>query len=976
MLKKPFVGILVVALLLTFLIAGIDINVTKAVDYGSSGTPVGGIIWENTTWTLENSPYIITDTVQIPENVTLKIEPGVTVMRPTSGDMFLLHGRIEAHGTISNKIVFDGGGNSNFFSPKKSVTTTFLNLSYCIIRNGLSLWPPTGYSTYGSFSIKYSELINLASYSYVWYPERDVHIEYNTFINTTGFSIGNGVASVYIRYNLFKGGIPDPYRGFYSFIENWNSGGTSQTIVKYNSFIATSGIVLRLPPGYSGAAMTATENYWGTTDTEVIDTMIYDKNDDITCAGFIEYLPILSEPHPNTPKISSTIYVDDDNTAGPWDGTVEHPYQNITQGLKHTSDNDIIFVFSGTYYENVVVNKTLCLTAENREDTIIDARGIGDVLRIEVDNVTVSNFTMRYGDNGIYLSGSHGSTIRNNNVTTNHHRGILAMYSTGNNFEANIVNDNRGQAGIDLAEGCIDNIIQDNIITNNGVGIYLRSNNGNNTVQGNKVQSNSRGINVGFSNGNMIVSNIITSSGDYGILFESSSGNDVCGNLIANNRVAGIKFAGGNDNKIYHNNFIDNADQVLLSISFNIWDDGYPSGGNYWSDYAGVDIYRGPYQNETGSDGIGDTPYIIDADNQDRYPLMYQWPDMIPPTTTDDYDKVWHTTDFTITLVATDVGRGVAETYYKINDGPIQNVGAHGQPRITTESANNKLEYWSVDNAGNEELPHKVLTGIKLDKTAPTIEIPSRIPENDVEPDQEVKVSVNVTDFESGVKNVTLSCLNMYKPVSNFTTVKDLNITLCLHRTTYYYKDSVSGNVTITYLNGTGFEGIFSIYVVPIFGGYGRTDYHSNPVVKNGFAEFYLPSPVFVYGPGNYTIGIADLSTVEGYVIAANLWDPRVQVEVKDDSMIWIDLPMTFNSTTGLYEATIPGQGEGTLVRYKISAYDKAGNYRVEDKDGEYYVYTVIPEFTSTIILPLFMLTTLIATILLKKKRKPRTQLP
>jgi nitrous oxidase accessory protein NosD len=54
----------------------------------------------------------------------------------------------------------------------------------------------------------------------------------------------------------------------------------------------------------------------------------------------------------------------------------------------------------------------------------------------------------------------------------------------------------------------------------------------------------------------------------------------------------------------------------------NTWDDGYPSGGNYWSNYTGIDEYSGPSQNETGSDGIGDTPYVIDENNTDRYPLM------------------------------------------------------------------------------------------------------------------------------------------------------------------------------------------------------------------------------------------------------------------------------------------------------------------------------------------------------------------
>ena len=54
----------------------------------------------------------------------------------------------------------------------------------------------------------------------------------------------------------------------------------------------------------------------------------------------------------------------------------------------------------------------------------------------------------------------------------------------------------------------------------------------------------------------------------------------------------------------------------------NTWDDGYPSGGNYWSDYADIDQYCGPYQNETGPDGIWDHPYEIDENNIDHYPIV------------------------------------------------------------------------------------------------------------------------------------------------------------------------------------------------------------------------------------------------------------------------------------------------------------------------------------------------------------------
>jgi len=67
------------------------------------------------------------------------------------------------------------------------------------------------------------------------------------------------------------------------------------------------------------------------------------------------------------------------------------------------------------------------------------------------------------------------------------------------------------------------------------------------------------------------------------------------------------------NNSFYHNTFINNSRQVESLNSTNVWDNGYPSGGNYWSDYSGRDA---------NGDGIGDTPYVIDAGNVDRYPLM------------------------------------------------------------------------------------------------------------------------------------------------------------------------------------------------------------------------------------------------------------------------------------------------------------------------------------------------------------------
>ncbi|HXX86880.1 MAG TPA: GC-type dockerin domain-anchored protein, partial [Candidatus Acidoferrum sp.] len=88
------------------------------------------------------------------------------------------------------------------------------------------------------------------------------------------------------------------------------------------------------------------------------------------------------------------------------------------------------------------------------------------------------------------------------------------------------------------------------------------------------------------------------------------------------NTIYGIYLVNLSSSIIYNNNFINNTSQTGLSNSANTWDNGYPSGGNRWSDYNGTDSYRGLYQNVTGSDGIGDTPYVMAGNNTDHYPLM------------------------------------------------------------------------------------------------------------------------------------------------------------------------------------------------------------------------------------------------------------------------------------------------------------------------------------------------------------------
>jgi parallel beta-helix repeat protein len=108
-----------------------------------------------------------------------------------------------------------------------------------------------------------------------------------------------------------------------------------------------------------------------------------------------------------------------------------------------------------------------------------------------------------------------------------------------------------------------------------------------------------------------------------GLFLLNSDSNLIYGNTFLSNKRYGVALSESGNNKIFHNNFIDNANQTHQYESFNnVWNDGYLSGGNYWSDYTGVDLYSGLYQNESGNDGIGDTPHTVNIFNEDNYPLI------------------------------------------------------------------------------------------------------------------------------------------------------------------------------------------------------------------------------------------------------------------------------------------------------------------------------------------------------------------
>ena len=288
------------------------------------------------------------------------------------------------------------------------------------------------------------------------------------------------------------------------------------------------------------------------------------------------YLPVKAE--------SKTITVPDDSPT-------------IQEAINVADVGDTIFVKRGTYVENPVVNKSVSLIGEDRDATVIDVTA---GLKVERDNVTITGFTIYDGWQGITVSGNY-SKISGNKITDTQY-GIVLLNSQNSTITENLLQSIGLSAAIQLSYSN-NNLLKNNFIEGCTEGIQLRA---------------------GSSN-NVVAENIITDCQDVAIrlLAEYSpprwynpNSNTVMRNNISNSG-CGTTIYGSSNNMISNNNYVNNT------IQFSANEDYYLTWGgsrsintidrNYWSDYNGTDA---------NNDGIGDTPYIIDAYNQDNRPIM------------------------------------------------------------------------------------------------------------------------------------------------------------------------------------------------------------------------------------------------------------------------------------------------------------------------------------------------------------------
>jgi len=283
--------------------------------------------------------------------------------------------------------------------------------------------------------------------------------------------------------------------------------------------------------------------------------------------------------------------VDDD---GPAD------FRSIQSAINAAQPRDVIRVQNGIYYESLKVNKSVSLFGMNRDLVIIDGENRGTVVLVSADDVYVRGFTLMNGKNGTSVIGVNNCTIEGNLVKNNIDRGILVSRSQ-------------------------NSIVRNNIVLGSRFGY---------------------GINANASTGIIIEDNGATGNFWDGIGLLNSTDCIIRGNTINNNQVFGIWIDFSRDNMIYQNNLFNNTFQVSSNTPSNLWNNGME--GNYWGDYQGADEMSGLYQNESGSDGIGDEPYIVDegTGQQDNYPLwlpyvnnIYLYADTEPPVASITYSQ-------------------------------------------------------------------------------------------------------------------------------------------------------------------------------------------------------------------------------------------------------------------------------------------------------------------------------------------------
>jgi nitrous oxidase accessory protein len=317
--------------------------------------------------------------------------------------------------------------------------------------------------------------------------------------------------------------------------------------------------------------------------------------------------------------------------------TVPDDYPTIQSAIGNASDGDTVFVEKGIYRENIIIDKSLTLTGENNQDTVIE--GVpkrfenNPTIAVEANDVTISGFTITGGYNGISVGNFSGCRVVSNIISNNLESGVQlsgedALVSgndfLGNNFcGVHVYFSKNSQVSNNTIGGSYSSEV--GVIIDSSVNITITKNTISSNGVSNEPDSHRGGIRLGRSVSCNVFGNIISDNHGYGVMFaEDVNATQVHDNSIASNNV-GVELFNflifgedqiGIQNQVWNNNLVDNIQQAVVHSGLSgvlpnppytngtdivFWDNG--TVGNYWSDYA------------------GNGTYVIDQNNIDHHPL-------------------------------------------------------------------------------------------------------------------------------------------------------------------------------------------------------------------------------------------------------------------------------------------------------------------------------------------------------------------
>jgi parallel beta-helix repeat protein len=340
------------------------------------------------------------------------------------------------------------------------------------------------------------------------------------------------------------------------------------------------------------------ENYWG--DANIPITYLRTKE-------FNDYIPYL-----RIETLPATVYVDDDFNSSTPAWQITH-FNTIQDGIDAVDRHGLVFVYNGTYHENVIVNRAVNLTGENINNTVIDGNGLGDVVYATADEVHITGFTIKNsgsgsddagvdieadyttiignaiisnGNDGIIISSCNSTlidniislnsrygiwsrntsnnSIINNLIFSNYEEGIYMKNATDNMITHNNISKNEGYSGIFIWHTSKSTLFN-NSISNNNNGIYTTDSD-NNTISSNTIKNNYNGIWTTWSDNNKITDNTVTNNTYCGInIWDWSLRNLVCNNTINANELGIYIYDFSSHNTFIDNNITNNDYGVFIS---------------------------------------------------------------------------------------------------------------------------------------------------------------------------------------------------------------------------------------------------------------------------------------------------------------------------------------------------------------------------------------------------------------------------